>query len=47
MYITEEDIKCIHPGFDLPPKRFKTIIGREGVNDVDRGEAAIFKNITP
>ncbi len=47
MYITEEDIKFIHPGFDLPPKRFKTIIGREVVNDVERGETATFKNITP
>ena len=35
--ITEECIRCIRPGYGLPPKFFKAIIGRKVVNDVIKG----------
>ena len=43
--ISETDIKCIRPGFGLPPKYFKEIIGSKIIHDVERGDPVTFEDI--
>lgn len=45
MRITKADIKCIRPGFGLPPKHFKELIGKQVVNDVERGDPVAFEHL--
>jgi len=34
---TEENVRSIRPGYGLPPKYFKDVLGRRAVRDVERG----------
>jgi len=35
---TAENIRCIRPGFGLPPNRYAEAVGRPAARDLKRGE---------
>lgn len=45
-HIAESDIRRIRPGFGLPPKYFKELIGKKLLQDVERGDPVKWENFT-
>ena len=45
-HISETDIRRIRPGFGLPPKYFKELIGKKLLQDVERGDPVKWKNFS-
>ena len=43
--IKEEHIRRIRPGFGLPPKYAKKVIGKTVLNDVNEGDRVTEKNV--
>ncbi len=43
-HISESDIRRIRPGFGLPPKFFKDVVGQKLIQDVERGDPVKWEN---
>ena len=43
--ITKKDIRVIRPGFGMPPKNYKKIIGKKVNTDVEIGDTVLWKKI--
>jgi len=43
---TEENVRSIRPGYGLPPKFLKEVLGRQAAKDIERGTPLEWKMIS-